>query len=238
MDLLRFNGQIIEYEMYKSNRAKRLCFSVHDFKLRVAVPKSVTYEDARKYIEENSDLLAKKLNLLKGFHSSYQFVTGEKLFYRGRFYPLKIVYADLINGYAAFKGSQIYVFLPECIPSENKPNSIRAVLREWYVNQAEKILPDMVDYYSKVMGLSYGKVKIKDQKTRWGSCSSKGNLNFNWRIIMAPNQVVAYVIIHELSHLRSMNHSGTFWKEVRNYMPEYERWRLWLRDYGQLLMKI
>lgn len=239
MNHLQINNQIIEYEMHKSNKAKRLCFSVRNSKLKVAVPRGITYEHARKYIEENGHIIVKKLDLLKILHNpSYQFVDGEKFYYRGRYYSLKIIGVNHLKGYTSFKGSQLYVFLPDHILPENHASHTRSLLKEWYINQAQKTIPDMVDFYAKMMNLSYEKIKIRDQKTRWGSCSAKKNINLNWRIIMAPNQVAAYVIIHELSHLRSMNHSGAFWKEVRTYMPEYEKWKLWLRENGHHLMRI
>lgn len=79
-------------------------------------------------------------------------------------------------------------------------------------------------------------MRIKEQKTRWGSCSKKGNLNFNWRIILAPPGILDYVVVHELSHLVYMDHSKNFWHTVSEYMPDYKNARLWLRKNGERLM--
>ena len=83
-------------------------------------------------------------------------------------------------------------------------------------------LEERLPLFASVMGVSYGRVSIRDQRTRWGSCSSKGNLNFNCRLLFVPDRIVDYVVIHELAHRRFMNHSKAFWKEVEKYMPDYK----------------
>lgn len=102
--------------------------------------------------------------------------------------------------------------------------------------KALQYIPQRVARYAAVMGISYGRVTIRAQRTRWGSCSSKGNLNFNCLLMLAPEQVVDYVVIHELSHRLHMNHSAAFWKTVETYMPDYALWRKWLKENGMGLL--
>ena len=90
-------------------------------------------------------------------------------------------------------------------------------------------------YYASRMGVTYGRVSIRDQKTRWGSCSAEGNLNFNWRLIMAPPGVMDYVVVHELAHRKEMNHSRNFWKVVEEAMPDYRKYKAWLKENGNIL---
>ena len=85
---------------------------------------------------------------------------------------------------------------------------------------------------------AYGRISIREQKTRWGSCSSKGNLNFNWRLILAPEEVLNYVVVHELAHRREMNHSKAFYAIVESVLPDYRTARKWLRDKGQTLWEM
>lgn len=94
------------------------------------------------------------------------------------------------------------------------------------------LLGERTVLYAERMQVSYGRITIRDQKTRWGSCSAAGNLNFNWRLVMAPGEVLDYVVIHELAHRREMNHSAAFWKVVATWMPDYKKYRKWLRDNG------
>mgnify|MGYP004641247339 FL=1 len=87
----------------------------------------------------------------------------------------------------------------------------------------KKAFEDRVSYYADIMGVSYNRITIRDQKTRWGSCSSKGNLNFNFRLYYMPQHLMDYVIVHELSHRRHMDHSKEFWNEVGRFYPEYKK---------------
>lgn len=97
---------------------------------------------------------------------------------------------------------------------------------------ALKVIPEKVKYYARIMNVSYGRITIRNQKTRWGSCSAKGNLNFNCLLMLAPDEVVDYVVVHELCHLIEMNHSKAFWAQVEQVMPDYKKHRKWLKDHG------
>ena len=90
------------------------------------------------------------------------------------------------------------------------------------IQKIEDKIADRVKYYCAVMQVTVGRITIRNQKTRWGSCSSEGNLNFNCRLLFVPDRIVDYVVIHELAHRRFMNHSKAFWKEVEKYMPDYK----------------
>lgn len=104
-----------------------------------------------------------------------------------------------------------------------------------YRRQAKQVFTERVHYYEPLLGVQALGIRIKDQKTRWGSCSNKGNINLNWRLILAPGEVMDYVIIHELCHLREMNHSQAFWKLVESICPDYREHRQWLKDHADEL---
>ena len=103
--------------------------------------------------------------------------------------------------------------------------------------QALEQLPPRVKHFADWMGVSYGRITIRNQKTRWGSCSSKGNLNFNCLLMLCPPDVRDYVIVHELSHRKYMNHSAAFWAEVEHVLPDYKQRRDWLKQEGQKLIE-
>lgn len=104
------------------------------------------------------------------------------------------------------------------------------------MDQALQEIPPRVEYYAGLMGLQYGRITIRNQVSRWGSCSEKGNLNFNCLLMLCPADVRDYVIVHELCHLREMNHSPRFWAEVEAVVPDYRLRRRWLRKYGSKLI--
>ena len=101
---------------------------------------------------------------------------------------------------------------------------------------AVSYIPTRVAYFAPIIGVTYGRITIRNQKTRWGSCSSKGNLNFNCLLMMAPKEVIDYVVIHELCHRKEMNHSKKFWALVEKAMPDYKIHRKWLKENGASLM--
>lgn len=111
----------------------------------------------------------------------------------------------------------------------------RAELEE-LATQALNVLPKKAAYYAKIIGVDYGRITIRNQKTRWGSCSSKGNLNFNCLLMLLPEDVQDYVVVHELCHRKEMNHSKAFWREVEKVLPNYRALRKTLRREGEAVM--
>ncbi len=124
--------------------------------------------------------------------------------------------------------------------AKKKETQGESVEREYLTNEeikklADKALqhiPKRVSYYAKQIGVTYGKIKIRNQKTRWGSCSSKGNLNFNCLLMLTPPEVIDYVVVHELCHRKEMNHSRAFWAEVEKVIPNYKEQVKWLKENG------
>ena len=108
-------------------------------------------------------------------------------------------------------------------------------LEKRYRNAARQQFESRVACYHRITGGNYTSVTVRDQKTRWGSCSSRGTLSFNYRLIFAPSVILDYVVVHELCHLTHMNHSKAFWNMVASVMPEYQTYRNWLREHGQEL---
>lgn len=107
-----------------------------------------------------------------------------------------------------------------------------ALQRETYISEARSVITELCRIYAEQMQVTYKKITIREQKTRWGSASSKGNLNFNWKLILMPRKVLEYVVVHELSHLKAMDHSPAFYRVVRQFMPDYEQPKKWLSEHG------
>ncbi|MCQ2463747.1 MAG: M48 family metallopeptidase [Clostridia bacterium] len=102
--------------------------------------------------------------------------------------------------------------------------------------QAAEYIPHRVNHYAAIMGVEYGRIAIRSQKTKWGSCSGKQNLNFNCLLMLAPPQVIDSVVVHELCHLKQMNHSPAFYAEVLKYFPDYHKWDRWLKENGAAIL--
>lgn len=103
--------------------------------------------------------------------------------------------------------------------------------------RATQLIPERVKHFAPLVGVTYGRITIRNQKSRWGSCSAKGNLNFNVGLLLAPPEVLDYVVVHELCHRKEMNHSPKFWAEVSKLIPDYKQHEKWLKDNGRAIIK-
>lgn len=155
-----------------------------------------------------------------------QLVSGEQLPYLGDRLPLTVVRENRKNGKVKRIGERVIM----TVPYEADALFRGRLIEKWYRQEALYILSEKATEFASRLFVQYKKIYIKDQKSCWGSCSSKGNLNFNWRILLAPEPVCDYVVIHELCHLVHMNHSGDFWALVETLCPDYKQYRKWLKD--------
>ncbi len=105
-------------------------------------------------------------------------------------------------------------------------------------DKALEVVPERVKHYAPLVGVTYGRITIRNQRSKWGSCSSKGNLNFNCLLMLAPPEVIDSVVVHELCHRKEMNHSDRFYAEVLRVFPDYHKWDKWLKDNGTILMSL
>ena len=115
------------------------------------------------------------------------------------------------------------------------PRFTEAQIRD-LADKALKTIPQRVAYFAQRIGVTYGRITIRNQTSRWGSCTSQGNLNFNCLLMLAPSEVLDYVVVHELCHRKEMNHSARFWAEVARVIPGYEASKKWLKDNGGALI--
>jgi hypothetical protein len=122
---------------------------------------------------------------------------------------------------------------------KSKVKELGAFTREDIEALADKalgIIPQKVEHFAGIIGVTYGKITIRNQKTRWGSCSAKGNLNFNCLLVLMPEEIIDYVVVHELCHRKELNHSVRFWKEVGAVLPDYEERKKWLNENGRVFI--
>lgn len=149
-----------------------------------------------------------------------EFIEGESFLYLGKSYKLSIEKNAPKN--ISFRNG----FL---LRSTEKKYA-RELIIGWYKKEAKKKIAERVEWCARRFGLSFKSIKITSAEKRWGSCSTTGNLNFSWRLIMAPTSVIDYVIIHELAHLEHKNHSKDFWNSIKIMYPNYEKAKNWLKQ--------
>ncbi|MBM3153062.1 MAG: M48 family metallopeptidase [Chloroflexi bacterium] len=197
-------------------------------RLTVRAPLHMADAHIRQFVEAHTDWIVKaqaKARLVSPPQPK-QFTDGETFLYLGKSYPLTLVprqRPSLTFDRSAFRLAQSAL-----------PKAQEAFTR-WYKQQALAVFTDRVDALAKQFGFRYERIRISSARTRWGSCSSKGALSFTWRLVMAPPEVVDYVVIHELVHTKVRNHSKTFWARVGELMPGYKTHVRWLKQNGNTL---
>ena len=140
-----------------------------------------------------------------------------------------------IDAFVRSKEAWIRKHLETIAAKPGTPGLSETELRE-LAERAAAVLPEKVRFFTGMIRVSYGRITIRSQRTRWGSCSAKGNLNFNCLLMLCPEAVQDYVVIHELCHRKEMNHSSEFWAEVEKYCPDYRIYRKWMKDNGASLI--
>ncbi len=215
-------------EVIRSKRRTLALIVKPDGSLIVRAPLKTPQKSIRMFVEKNIDWIEKKQAQARASVSPApkQYSNGEEFLYLGFRYPLEIVPkqkpALILDG--CFK-----------LAESSQPRAALAFER-WYRIQAKEILKERVDFFARQYGLKYNGLKINAARTRWGSCSAKGSLNFSWRLIMAPIESVDYVVVHELVHTIIHNHSTRFWSKVENIMPDYKERKIWLKKHGPELL--
>ena len=198
-------------------------------RLVVRAPLRASQREIRRLVEENAAWIKSKQEWAKTTYTppvSRRFIAGEAFLFLGASYPLEIVH---VNRPALKLDGKFYL-------AEAALPQAQAVFERWYRQQAQSILSERVQHFASQNGFSYSKVKISSARTRWGSCSARGNLSFTWRLVMASLPVIDYVVVHELAHLKVRNHSRQFWDQVHQLMPDYKTRRAWLKEHGRTLI--
>ena len=225
------NGFIAE--VIRTERRKTADIRVEDGAVSVVVPIDLPVERIDSLLKEKRKWIREKMVLHRQAQpvSEKQFVSGEAFSYLGRNYRLKVE-KGAFQPVRLLQG-RLVVTAPQ---GKDQPHMIRNALIRWYKRQAEQKLREKVERYAPVVGVEPTGVGIKSFKARWGSCTAKGRLEFNWRVMMAPNRCVDYVVVHELCHLKRHDHSAEFWKEVGRVMPDFETRKLMLANISNQLI--
>lgn len=185
---------------------------------------------AVEFLHQNSGRIYSEIQKKKAKIKTYNFDSLEKIQYLGEELTLYIVEKDRQSFKSIVSGSELVVQVPFGEKSNKK--KIKESITKELKKQFRQIVEEGVEEYNKFYNFKYNRIAIKDNRTNWGSCSSKGNLNFNWKLIFAPLEVIDYVIVHELCHLKEHNHSSRFWNLVSEKMPNHKQYRKWLKENG------
>lgn len=228
--IIELDGEKISYTVITSKRARNPFIKIDaEIGLALVKPYGMKLNNVSEIMECKASWILKKLkkyNLVNNDEKRY-LKDGDSFDLLGTSYKINIVSRSNSRPSVIRKEGGIYIFL-----SKNSKDSPSDLLKKWCKKAAREIISNQVQIHAATMDVKYNRISIRDQKTRWGSCSSRKNLSFNWRIIMAPVEIVDYLIFHELCHLIELNHSKKFWAQMSYFCPDFKERKKWLRIEG------
>lgn len=230
------NHQVTYTVLYSKRRKTSQLKIINTQTLELTVPYFTGEAYIKQLLADKSGWIIKKISALAKIDNNpinKSFCNGAQVLYLGHPYTLSLLPDKIEHPFIILDTHHILIRFPQQM--DEKSVVLKYVLKDWFIKNASKILEEKTRYWSDVIGVLPKTIRIKEQKTRWGSCSSLGAINYNWRIIMSPPSVVDYLVIHELCHLRFLNHSINFWNLVKQFTPNYKEHRAWLRANGKLL---
>ena len=223
------DGRRIEYILIQSVRKNVLLQALPEGQTRVYAPRQMRLRDVDALVRSSAGQIAQmheKLDRqLDADRQAHPVTEGSAVAVEGEMKTLRLHQG---RTRAEVRDDELHLWLND--PKDGE--AVRAALKSTLAVLALERIRQRISVFQPVIGGEFGRVAVRDQRSRWGSCSSKHNLNFNWKLIMAPPQVLDYVVIHELCHLHEFNHSARFWRLVEGVMPDYEVWKKWLKNHG------
>lgn len=214
------DGFAFPVEVIRTNRRKTACVYLEGGLVKVRVPKSLSDGRIRHFIEKCTPWITTRLREFsqQPAPKRKEFVDGEVFPYLGTDYALRVVNGDTVS--IRLETGCLVATVPET--EENPREAVKIALERWYRWRAETHLRERTVEMAKSVGVSPGSVKVKQYKSCWGSCSARGAIAFDWRLILAPRHVVDYVVVHELCHLLEQNHSPRYWRHVEKHIPDWK----------------
>lgn len=223
------NGQTVSYSVKRSSKAKHARLEVRTGTgLTVVIPVSYKRDNVTDLLRKKERWILDKLAKYVKEHP----VTEGKEPESGDFIPYLGRRLRVVTRHNPGTAVSVRLETNRLLVNLNHQNGrLNLILEWWYRQQAKRFIKQRADELCPRLGVTYGRLTIRGAKTRWGSCSQKANLNFNWKLMMMPEPVIDYVIIHELAHLKEMNHSKKFWMLVSEHCPQWRKRRKWIREH-------
>jgi len=231
IETIDLDGTTVSYTVRRSARAKymRITISPHNGVVVTLPTRLRRYVNPDKLLKEKKEWVLSHLEKLPLPPAPSPIRDGSTVHYMGREFRLRVKSGGLLQG-CEITGNELRVTIPPDFEGD-----LKEVVREWIRERAAEKIGREVEKLAEQIKVRYNRVSIRDQKTKWGSCSKRGNLSFNWRLILFPPRILRYVVIHELCHLKHFNHSSRFWDLVEEHDPRYRDSITWLKQNGALV---
>ena len=224
----------VSYSVRRSDRARRARIQVSAEGVEVVVPRRLPLRDVEPFVEEKRAWIERTLRRMReaeAEHAPPSLEDGGEVPFLGERLVLRVrVEPRRTRPHVSRRGDTLHVKV-----AAPGADSLRDALERWYRRQARDQVAPRLDAATARAGTAYTTLQIRGQRTRWASCSATGAMSFNWRLLLAPEEILDYVIEHEVAHLEIHDHSARFWSLLKRRVPDYKRHEAWLRKHGQSL---
>lgn len=232
----------INYQIRRSGRAQKTRIVVSAGKIEVVAPLTISEQRIHAFVAAQQAWIRDALKRVRQRAQNTPslapavYTAGALVPFQGRQVPLTVQPTSAKRLRVQFTGEHFMVYLPEA-DSNRESERIKTALESWMKLHARQLAEQWIDKHSQPHRLLPRSLRIKTQKSRWGSCGPHNDINLNWLLILAPPPIMEYVVVHELCHIRHKNHSQDFWQLVATHLPDYPRHRRWLKQHGASLMR-
>ncbi|WP_180270725.1 M48 family metallopeptidase [Sporanaerobium hydrogeniformans] len=218
---------MINYRIIRQNRKTASIRVEEDLTVSVRIPYFMKEKELHTFIEQHEAWILRTIEQKKDKKLQRDWLTTGKILYLGDYKKVKIQYSSREK--IEIQDEWLILTTKEGQSEER----LRLQMKEFFREKAKELLPEFTKYYAQLLGVNVNRITIREQKTRWGSCSSRGNIAYNLHLIGAPEACIHYVVLHEVMHLRFFNHSLSFWKGIEEIMPDYKQRMNDLKLFGQ-----
>ncbi|MBY4677550.1 M48 family metallopeptidase [Marinobacterium arenosum] len=225
-----------DYRLKRSARRRTIGIRVAPDGVTVSVPSQLDQQEIDRVLRRKAGWIEQKLALFKqaGPLLEKQYIDGEPFDYLGR--PLKLRILPASRGEVERIGEQLIVRLRRQADPTRQQAAVQRLLEQWYRQQALRLLDEKSRTLAARIGRPVGQVRVRRTRSKWGHCTHRGDLQYNWLILAAPEPVIDYLVAHEVSHLVHPNHSAAFWQQVETLCPDWKAQRDWLKRHGHTLV--
>ena len=232
MNIILSSGETVSVEIKRTKRKKTVSLLIKGDQVCLVIPKKLTQQRIDEILKKKTRWIEKKLyeNELHELPSAKTYVDGEIFTYLGKNYRLHCSEGEPVG--VNLKSGSLHSVVTRGLADTERNQTHREQIGDWYQQRAFEVLKKRTLMHAEVLKVHPKSIKVKNYKARWGSCSAKGDIGYNWKIVIAPRKIVDYVIFHELSHLLQHDHSERFWCQVEKYVPDYRECRSWLKKNG------